>query len=153
MQLGILEMYVIMTIIGLLILLQRRDAAKVAETQNIKRLDTGESENRREYVVSGLTDKQKTGSKILCILYSLYCRNCDSANIFIDLSETKDHLEVHCGECGYNTLIPLKKLLIHEELEDMITPENEEEIVKKYIKTLHVKHECDVVDEKPIDKD
>lgn len=150
MQFGILEMYVIMTIIGLLILLLRRDAAKVAETQHLIRLDGGESENRREYVASGLNDNQKPGSKILCILYSLYCRNCDSTNIFIDLSETKDYLELHCRDCGYNTLIPLRKLVIHEELVDEMTPENEEELVKKYIKTLHTKHECDVEDEKPI---
>ena len=152
MQLGILEMYVIMTIIGLLILLLRRDAAKVAETQHLIRLDGGESENRREYVASGLNDNQKPGNKILCILYSLYCRNCDSSNIFIDLSETKAHLELHCKDCGYNTLIPLRKLMIHEELDDEMTPENEEELVKKYIKTLRTKHECDVVDEKPIGK-
>ncbi len=145
-------MYVIMTIIGLLILLLRRDAAKIAETQHIIRLDGGESENRREYIASGLSDNQKPGSKILCILYSLYCRNCDSSNIFIDLSETKDYLELHCKDCGYNTLIPLRKLMIHEELTDEMTPENEEAMIKKYIKKIRVKHECDVEDEKPIDK-
>ncbi len=152
MQLGILEMYVIMTIIGLLIFLLRRYAAIIAETQHIIRLDGGESENRREYIASGLSDNQKPGSKILCILYSLYCRNCDSSNIFIDLSETKDYLELHCKDCGYNTLIPLRKLMIHEELTDEMTPENEEAMIKKYIKKIRVKHECDVEDEKPIDK-
>ena len=152
MQMGLVEMYVIMLIVGIFILLLRRDATKFAETQHLQRLDNGEDQGRREYVASGLNDKQNTSAKILCILYSLYCRNCNSTNIFIDLTETKDYLEIHCRECGYNTLIPLKKLLIHEELEEAITPENEEAVVKKYIKTLHIKHEADVEDEKPIGK-
>ena len=41
-------------------------------------------------------------------------------------------------------------LLQVKELVDEMTPENEEALVKKYIKTLHIKHECDVEDEKPI---
>ena len=147
MTFGIAEMYVMIIITIILIVILKRDSRKYAETQNITRLDNEDDRDRREYIASGITDGDFHGAKILVILYSLYCRKCGSTNLFAEIAETKEHIHVECRDCGYITLIPLKKLIIHEELVDDGT-KSDEELAKEYIKKIRNHHEIDVVEPK-----
>ena len=145
MNFGIAEMYVMIIVTLILIVYLKKDATKYAETQNITRLDNGDDNNRREYVASGITDGDFHGAKILVILYSLYCRKCGSTNIFAEIGESKEHIHVECRDCGYITLIPLKKLIIHEELQDDGT-KSDEELAREYVKKLREHHEIEVTE-------
>ncbi len=144
MEFGIFEMYIMIAITLIFIIILKRDSQKYAETNNITKLDQNEDGTRREYIASGVTDYSKSGSKLLIIIYSIFCRNCDSTNIFAEISEDKEHIQLTCRDCGYNTLIPLKKMFIHERLDDALTEENEEELVKRYIHKVQTKHEVDI---------
>ena len=153
MTFGIAEMYVMIAVTFILILYLKHDSARYAETQNITRLDNGDDHDRREYIASGITDGDFHGTKILVILYSLYCRKCGSTNIYAEIAETKEHIQIECRDCGYVTLIPLKKLIIHEELVDDVT-KSDEELAREYVKKLRENHEVDVVEpEKPHKQD
>ena len=145
MELSVFEMYILIMITGIFILILKRDSKKYAETQNITRLDDGNDEHRREFIASGISDYKYAGAKILVIMYSLYCRKCMSSNIFAEISEDKEHVQVICRDCGYITLIPLKKMLINEVLDD-INGDIDEELAKKYIKKINKDHEVDIID-------
>ena len=146
MELSVVDMYVIIVIVGILVVILRRDATKYAETQNITRIDSGESKTRREYIASGITDSSFPGSKILIIMYSLFCRKCNSTNIFAEIGEDKEHVQVFCRDCGYTTLIPLKKLLISEEVLPSGSSEIDEKIVREYLSKLNKNHEVAILD-------
>lgn len=146
MNIGIIEMYFLIVVVFVCIFILRRESTKYAETKNITRLDIGEENERREYVASGLNDNDYHGTKILMILYSLYCRRCGSSDIFAEISDTNEHIQVYCRKCGYTTLIPLKKMLIHEDVPEGEEDVDEQELVKQYIHILHEKHEVDVID-------
>lgn len=145
MELGIIEMWVMAIVVGLLVVYLTIDSKRMAETQNITKLHD-DVDGRREYIASGITDYNHPGAKILVILYSLFCRKCESTNIFAEISDDKYHIQVICRDCGYNTMIPLKKMLIHEQLTDDEYNEDEEKAVKEYLHKLHEKHEVDIVE-------
>jgi RNase P subunit RPR2 len=145
MEFGVAEMWVLVLLVGFLIVYLTHDAKRMAETQNITKI-CDDVDGRREYIASGITDYNHPGAKILVILYSLFCRKCDSTNIFAEIAEDKEHIQVICRDCGYNTLIPLKKMLIHESLTEEDYDKAEEEVVREYIHKIHEKHEVDVVD-------
>ena len=146
MEIGIPEMYLIIIVTIILMIVLKINANKLADTRNIARIDVGEDESRREFIASGVTDIRHCGSKILVILYSLFCRNCNSTDIFAEISEDKEHIELVCRKCGYITLIPLKKLVIHEYIDNEILDADEEKAVREYIKILHAKHTVDIID-------
>lgn len=146
MDMGLFEMYVLVAIIAILILYLRKNSTKFAETQNITRLDVSDDDNRREYIASGVTDQNFPGSKILIIMYSLFCRKCNSANIYAEIGEDKDHVQVYCRDCGYTTLIPLKKLIIKEEILPPGASMVDEKVIRDYIKNINRHHEVDIVD-------
>lgn len=109
MPLQILNVLIFFILIALIIL--HRDAAKFAETSHLTRLN--DEESKRTYIASGITDKIHPGAKILVVLYSLFCRKCDSTNIFVDLDVDDDFLQITCRECGKVTRIKLTDLMIH----------------------------------------
>ena len=109
MPLQILNVLIFFILIALIIL--HRDAAKFAETSHLTRLN--DEESKRTYIASGVTDKIHPGAKILVVLYSLFCRKCDSTNIFVDLDVDDDFLQITCRECGKVTRIKLTDLMIH----------------------------------------
>ena len=146
MDIGIVGMYVMIILIGALRIVLRINASKLADTRNIARIDIGEDEGRREFIASGVSDANNKGSKILVILYSLMCRKCDSSNIYADISEDKEHIEITCKDCGYITIIPLKRLVFHEDISPEELAEDEERAVREYIRKLHAKHEIDIID-------
>ena len=146
MEIGIPEMYVMILITILFIIILRINVSKFADTRNITRIDVGEDEDRREFVASGITDPRNHGSKILVVLYSLFCRKCDSVDIFAEISDDNEHIELVCRKCGYITLIPLKKLVIHETVDDEAMEEDEDKAIRDYVKTIHAKHTIDIID-------
>ena len=109
MPLQILNVLIFFILIALIIL--HRDAAKFAETSHLTRLN--DEETKRTYIASGITDKIHPGAKILVVLYSLFCRKCDSTNIFVDLDVDDDFLQITCRDCGRVTRIKLTDLMIH----------------------------------------
>lgn len=109
MPLQILNVLIFFILIALIIL--HRDAAKFAETSHLTRLN--DEESKRTYIASGITDKIHPGAKILVVLYSLFCRKCDSTNIFVDLDVDDDFLQITCRDCGRVTRIKLTDLMIH----------------------------------------
>ena len=143
-------MYFLIILVFICIFILRKHSTKYAETRNITRLDTGEDDGRREFIASGLNDHDYHGNKILMILYSLYCRRCGSSDIFAEIAESNEHIEVYCKKCGYTTLIPLKKILIHEDISADMEVLSEKEIVRRYIRKLHEKHEVDIIDPPPL---
>lgn len=146
MEIGIPEMYLIIIVTIILMIVLRINVGKLADTRNITRIDVGEDGNRREFIASGMTDPRHHGSKILVVLYSLFCRNCDSTDIFAEISDDKEHIELVCRKCGYITLIPLKKMIIHEYIDEGILDDDEEKAVREYIRALHAKHTVDIID-------
>lgn len=109
MPLQILNVLIFFILIALIIL--HKDASKFAETNHLTRLN--DDENKRVYVASGITDKIHPGAKILLVMYSLFCRKCDSTNIFVDLDTDDDFLQITCRDCGRVTRIKLTDLMVN----------------------------------------
>ena len=107
------EMYLIafFVLIGLIAL--TIDAKKYAMINNVTNLF--DDSERRIYIASGMTDNEYKGSKILMIMYSIYCRKCNGQDVYVELSDESKSLDVYCKSCGYVSRIKLEKLVVKQE--------------------------------------
>lgn len=110
---SIIDYWLLIIIVAGALLLLRRDTERYATSENITKIN--EDDNNRVYVASRITDTKHPGAKILLVMYSLYCRKCDSTNIFVEMSEEDDSIHVECRDCGFVTRIKLSKLFIKKE--------------------------------------
>ena len=107
-----IDYYVIMLFtIGCLWLL-KTNAEKVAVMEHFTVLK--DSEDQRTYIASGVSDNEFKGRKILLVMYSVYCRKCESSDVFVEMEKDSESLEVNCRKCGHITHLKLNKLFIKE---------------------------------------
>ena len=105
--------WLLIVIVSASLVLLRKDSERYATCENVTKIN--EDDDNRVYVASRMTDTEHPGAKILLVMYSLYCRKCDSTNVFVELSEEDDSIHAECRDCGFITRIKLSKLFIKKE--------------------------------------
>ena len=106
----VIDYYVLVIVtIGCLLML-KINAEKVAVMQHFTILQ--DSENQRTYIAAGVSDTEFNGRKILLVMYSLFCRKCNSSDVFVEMESDSESIEVECRKCGHITHLKLNKLFI-----------------------------------------
>lgn len=108
-----IEMYLIAFFVLISLIALNWDAKKYAMLNNITTIY--DNDERRIYIGSGMADNEYKGCKILMVMYSLFCRKCNSQNIYVELNDEASSLDVYCKDCGYVSRIKLEKLIVKQE--------------------------------------